>query len=213
MNSLSPEPLITRAIFNYIKWSYTDAGLDQRDPIPALTLCGASKGETINSIIARTEAELRVLGSQYRDEFRVEPSSEADKPEKGKGKEKATEMDDEGQKINERKSAAAAHSLPPTPSTTTSTDLAASTTTEYFDPPLPTLFGIAVYHMIVALFSYDSSDEDRGVKTLALFDFGNENQDVWNSFALAMTVVWVRDYHVKLDWPLVEPEPESDPDA
>ena len=209
MNNLSPEPFITRAITSYIKWSHTDAGLDQRDPIPTLAVCCASKGETINSVIARTEAELRELGSQYRDEFRVVPSDETEKS--AKRTENVLEMDNDERTVNESKTSALRHSLPPTPSTTTSS--AASPTTKYFNPPLPTIFGFAVYHMIVALFSYNSSDEDKGLRTLALFDFGNEDQDVWNSFALAMTIVWVRNYHVSLDWPLVEPEPESDMDV
>ncbi|MCJ1249745.1 hypothetical protein MMC30_006971 [Trapelia coarctata] len=207
----STEPILGRAITDYIKWSHIDAGLNQRDPIPALAVCCASQGETIGSVIARTEAELRELGNQYREEFRVERSSEADKSEREK--EKAMERDTSGRRTSEGETGATLHSLPPTPSSSRSMDLASSTVTEYFDPPLPTLFGFAIYHMIVALFSYDSSVENSTLRTMALFDFGDENQDVWNSFALAMTVVWVRNFHVRLDWPLVELERQDDPDA
>ena len=136
------------------------------------------------------------------------PSLETEKFEKGKGK--AVETEKDRGRINKTKTRRVAHTFPPSPST--SIISAPSTAKEFFDPPLPTLFGFVIVHTVVALVAYDSSVEDSELHVLSLLDFGKEDQDVWNSFSVAITAVWVRNYLVSLDWPLLELE-ESDPDA
>ena len=85
---------------------------------------------------------------------------------------------------------------------------------EDFKHPLPTLYGLVVAHTVVALVTYDSAVEGKALRNLALFDFGDYEQDVWNAFAVAMIVIWARNYLVTLPWEEVqEDEEEDDPDA
>jgi len=197
----------------YIRWSHEDAGLDQRNPIPALAVICAHPGEDTDSLVARTKVELKRLGRQYRDEFRVVTSFEPDIWERGKEKAPVTEAETGGQSINESESEAFVSSVPLTPSISPLTKSAAPTTEEYFNPPLPTLFGFAIIHTIVLLVTYDTSKQKADLRPLAVFDFGVYEQDAWNAIAIAMAVIWVRNFHVGLDWSIVEPEPKNDPDA
>lgn len=80
--------------------------------------------------------------------------------------------------------------------------------------PLPTIYGLIVIHTVVSVVTYNSSVVGKEIRALALFDFGIEQQDVWNSFAVAILVVWVRDYLVSLSWAEVASTiEEEDPDA
>ena len=71
-------------------------------------------------------------------------------------------------------------------------------------PELPTLVGLVVVHTVVAVVTYDAKNVDGEVRNLAVFDFGEEGQDVWNATAVGMVVVWVRDWLVDLNLPEVE---------
>ena len=85
---------------------------------------------------------------------------------------------------------------------------------EDFKHPLPTLYGLVVAHTVVALVTYDSAVEGKPLRNLALFDFGDYEQDVWNAFAVAMIVIWARNYLVTLPWEEVQEKgEEDDPDA
>lgn len=212
-NGLSPVTLLSHTITEYIRWSHEDAGLNHRNFIPALAVIYANPGEDIDTLVARTKVELKRLGRQYRDAFRVVPSFETDFWEKGKEKAPATEAETGGRSIWESESEASEPSLPPTPSISPLTKSAAPTTEEYYNPPLPTLFGFAIIHTIVSLVTYDTSKKKAVLRPLAVFDFGDHKQDAWNAIAIAMAVIWVRNFHVNLDWSIVEPDRVNDPDA
>ena len=80
------------------------------------------------------------------------------------------------------------------------------------DPPLPTVYGFVIAYTTVSLITYDSNQPEREIKALALFDFMLDDQDVWNAFAIAIIVIWARDYLVSLGWDDVPQIAKNDPD-
>ena len=190
INHLSPEPVIARAITAYIKWSHEDADLNIRNPIPVLAVATARKDEPVVDVVHRLQDELHELGALYRDEFRVAPSTEESKCKvKSEEEEEAEDEEEEADENEEATGKDYLHSL-------------------------PTLYGLVIAHTVVALVTYDCSVEGRPLRNLALFDFGDDEQDVWNAFAVAMIVIWARNYLVTLPWDEVEEEgQEDDPDA
>ncbi|KAF2265700.1 hypothetical protein CC78DRAFT_567292 [Lojkania enalia] len=80
-------------------------------------------------------------------------------------------------------------------------------------PSLPTLYGVIASHTIMAFVSYDPSAETPTLRTVAIFDFGQEGYDVWNTFAVAIFIIHCRNRMMELDLlPEVQPQSESDPD-
>jgi hypothetical protein len=85
-------------------------------------------------------------------------------------------------------------------------------------PDLPTLYGVVACHTIMAFVSYDVHAATPLLRTVAMFDLGQEGYDVWNSLAIAIFVIHCRNRLIQLrdSVPVVEPEKtttESDPDA
>ncbi|KAF2473894.1 uncharacterized protein BDR25DRAFT_256894 [Lindgomyces ingoldianus] len=80
---------------------------------------------------------------------------------------------------------------------------------------LPTLYGIIASHTIMAIVSYDAMAANPSLRTVAIFDFGQEDYDVWNSLAIAIMVIHCRNRMRELQEFLPEPEAkaESDPDV
>lgn len=72
---------------------------------------------------------------------------------------------------------------------------------------IPQVYGVIISHTIVAFVSYissttndvESNEEVRNKKlrTIAMFDFGNSDYDVWNSFAIAILAVHCRNIVAK----------------
>lgn len=84
-------------------------------------------------------------------------------------------------------------------------------------PELPTLYGVVACHTIMAFVSYDVHATKPLLRTVAMFDLGQEGYDVWNSLAIAIFVIHCRNRLIQLKDSLPEPDvtsvEETDPDA
>lgn len=84
------------------------------------------------------------------------------------------------------------------------------------DPP--TLYGVIASYTIMAFVSYvppaQSQSERPTLRTVAIFNFGEEGYDVWNSLAIAIFVIHCRNRMKQLRDFLPEPLPviQVDPD-
>lgn len=109
--------------------------------------------------------------------------------DKGKAKEKADENEKEKEKENE----------------------------DEYEHELPTLYGIVIAHTIVSVVTLNAAEPDKPVRSIALFDLGDADADVWNAFAIAIVVVLARNYLVGLRQSdgqgVGPPAARSDPDA
>ena len=185
----APEKLITRYIQQYIKWSHEDGGLLKKEPISALKVIAAHGDEPVEDIVDRASRQLHDLGKEYREQWRVSKPPKALKSLK-KATDGSGSIVDKGEEENEEE----------------------EDESDEFDPPLPTVYGIVIAYSTVSIVTYDSNQPNREMKALALFDFQLEDQDVWNAFAIAIVVVWVRDYLVDLGWDEVPQTAAPDPD-
>ena len=84
-------------------------------------------------------------------------------------------------------------------------------------PDVPTLHGVTASHTVMAFVSYAPPTEEHDqpqLRLIAMFDFGKEGYDVWNSLAIAIFVIHCRNRMMQLKECLPEPEPstEEDPD-
>ena len=83
-------------------------------------------------------------------------------------------------------------------------------------PQGPILYGVIAYKTIMAFVTYDAGQAEGGeARNLALFDWNEEGQDVWNAFAVALLVCSVREWALGLDLSEVESEGgkmDTDPD-
>lgn len=82
---------------------------------------------------------------------------------------------------------------------------------------LPTIFGIVITFSVVGFVTYDARYPGKAVRSMGNWDFGNEGQDVWHAFAVAIFMICARNYLMGLEEEgLLGPEMESesdDPDA
>ena len=85
-------------------------------------------------------------------------------------------------------------------------------TEEEFEHELPTLYGLVIANTIVAIVSYNVAVPRKDLRTIAIFDFGDNDQDVWNAFAVAIVVVTVRNFLMGLEWEDKVEVVEEDPD-
>ena len=81
-----------------------------------------------------------------------------------------------------------------------------------FAHELPTLYGLIIANTIVAIVSYNVAVPHKALRTIAIFDFGDNDQDVWNAFAVAIVVVTVRNLLMGLEWEDKVEEAVEDPD-
>jgi hypothetical protein len=84
-------------------------------------------------------------------------------------------------------------------------------------PEVPTLYGITASHTVMAFVSYATPTKEKEkpqLRLIAMFDFGKEGYDVWNSLAVAIFVTHCRNRMMQLREYLPEPEfsSEEDPD-
>ena len=82
---------------------------------------------------------------------------------------------------------------------------------------VPTLHGVTASHTVMAFVSYappTEENEQAQLRLIAMFDFGKEGYDVWNSLAIAIFVIHCRNRMMQLKECLPEPElsSEEDPD-
>ncbi|KAH7398302.1 hypothetical protein BKA66DRAFT_407780 [Pyrenochaeta sp. MPI-SDFR-AT-0127] len=84
-------------------------------------------------------------------------------------------------------------------------------------PEVPTLYGVTASHTVMAFVSYAPPTEEQEqaqLRLIAMFDFGKEGYDVWNSLAVAIFVIHCRNRMIQLKECLSEPDlsTEEDPD-
>lgn len=84
-------------------------------------------------------------------------------------------------------------------------------------PEVPTLYGVTASHTVMAFVSYAPSSDEKEkpqLRLIAMFDFGKEGYDVWNSLAVAIFVTHCRNRMMQLKECLPEPElfTDEDPD-
>ncbi|KAH7088881.1 hypothetical protein FB567DRAFT_467667 [Paraphoma chrysanthemicola] len=84
-------------------------------------------------------------------------------------------------------------------------------------PEVPTLYGVTASHSVLAFVSYAPPTEEKEqpqLRLIAMFDFGKEGYDVWNSLAVAIFVTHCRNRMMQLQECLPAPElaNEEDPD-
>lgn len=82
-------------------------------------------------------------------------------------------------------------------------------------PEVPTLYGVFASHTLLAFTSYDPHAEKPVLRSVAMFDLGQEGYDVWNSLAIAIFVIHCRNRLLDLQDFLPTPSlasGDSDPD-
>ncbi|KAJ4296867.1 hypothetical protein N0V90_006915 [Kalmusia sp. IMI 367209] len=75
-------------------------------------------------------------------------------------------------------------------------------------PEPPTLYGVIASHTVMAFVSYvlpTDPNPQGSLRTIAIFDFGQEGYDVWNSLAIAIFVIHCRNRMKQLKEFLPEP--------
>ncbi|MCJ1283347.1 hypothetical protein MMC26_002675 [Xylographa opegraphella] len=187
--NLPPEQLISRYIQQYIKWSHRDGHLVTKNPIPILVVVTGRDDETVEAVVDRASREIYDLGKRYRRNWLLPKPPKFPKPKKDQAADCADNTADNDEK-----------------------GLDGDEEPDEFDPPLPTVYGLVIAYTTVSLITYDSDQPEREMKALALFDFMLDDQDVWNAFAIAIVVVWARNYLVGLGWDDVPQIERSDPD-
>ncbi|KAF2747683.1 hypothetical protein M011DRAFT_401869 [Sporormia fimetaria CBS 119925] len=65
-------------------------------------------------------------------------------------------------------------------------------------PDLPTLYGVVACHTVMAFVSYDVHAKTPMLRTVAMFDLGQDGYDVWNSLAIAIFVCHCRNRLLEL---------------
>lgn len=65
-------------------------------------------------------------------------------------------------------------------------------------PDVPTLYGVVACHTVMAFVSYDVHAATPVLRTVAMFDLGQEGYDVWNSLAIAIFAIHCRNRLVQL---------------
>ena len=194
--NIPPEKVITRHIQQYIRWSHQDGNLVTKSPIPILQVVTARADEPVKDVVDRASQKLQNLGQQYRTEWLMPEPPKPPKQLKDKAANSGDSItDDDEEEVEDEEEEMQDEEEP-----------------DEFDPPLPTVYGLVIAYTTVSLITYDSNQPDREIKALALFDFMLNDQDVWNAFAVAIIVVWARDYLDGLEWNDVPQIAESDPD-
>lgn len=69
---------------------------------------------------------------------------------------------------------------------------------EEYTIKMPTLYGVIASHTVMGFVAYDTLAETPTLKTVAMFDYGQEGYDVWNSLAVAILVIHCRNVMAEL---------------
>lgn len=79
-------------------------------------------------------------------------------------------------------------------------------------PPL--LYGIVIAGSKVIFITFDAAKDDSKPRTIAHFDFDETTMDVWNGFAVAIMIIFVRNYMMAIRENFEDDSTEiSDPDT
>ncbi|KAF2855689.1 hypothetical protein T440DRAFT_551053 [Plenodomus tracheiphilus IPT5] len=82
-------------------------------------------------------------------------------------------------------------------------------------PEVPALYGVTASHTIMAFTSYAPPSEENPtpqLRLIAIFDFGKDGYDVWNSLAIAIFIVHCRNRMMQLKDCLSQPDYSTDED-
>ena len=178
----NPAPTLSSTIKSYITWSLKDVGLNEKSITPLISVMAAPRTEAIQKTVTRMTTELQGLAAQWR-EIWAETQSANDSPE--------VTMTNGTPTSSSRKRKRESHSETPTPASKQRERERASSTTA--EEPLPTLYGIVIARTIMAFVTYDAALEESNVRNLALFNWRDQGQDVWNALAVALMVVQARE--------------------
>ena len=74
------------------------------------------------------------------------------------------------------------------------------------------IYGVVIAKTVTAFVSYEVAKSDGEVRNLAVFNWMDEGQDVWNALAIAILVITVRDMLYSLDAERIGYSPEQDSD-
>ena len=211
---LRPEQVLAKCIRSYVQWSLEDSDLINRDYIPALVVVAREPRESNKDIVARCQNKIHTIAQRYRDQENA----------------KARELLDASDAFTLGTPESIVSNAYPTPLSNKSGKAKVKTIkkekpdieTVKLETPRKkrkstkepiTLYGIIIAHTIVCFVTYDVSYPDKAPRTLALFDFGDPGNDVWNAFAVAIMVVWARNFLLSRDPPRVTNRIEiDDPD-
>jgi hypothetical protein len=226
----SPEHVLARGIHDYLNWAYYDGELAKRKFIPIIEITEARRGEDIGDAIARVMATLRGYAEEYRKKRGAgkgeakpadsegkdsgssppSPAAGASNPKgKAKGKEKGRPTEPSDRTVENHSS-----SLREILTNTFAHDDAATPAHPPTSPDLlPTLFGVVVAHTVVAIVTCDASNTNRSGRNIALLDFSDADQDVWNAFAVAILIIMARNWLRGTGAKMRSPAQLDDPDA
>ena len=92
LSRLRPEPVIQRALEQYIQWALRDAGLHNRPrAIPVYTVYSLRKSQSTRQAVHVSNRRLVTLSTRYRDAWRLTPSIESGQPNYGNENESYTQ--------------------------------------------------------------------------------------------------------------------------
>lgn len=160
-----------------------------------LTVGAAKPGESVASVVRRVTDQLHELGRRYREKWLLRPSIEGREaeplrspPHYGKARVATTSSSSEEQQVKQSLTSYDHDDAVPLE----------DGIGEEFSHDLPTLYGLVIKHTVVAIVTHDVCVPGQDVRSIAMFDFGQPDQDVWNGFAVAILVVLVRNYLMEL---------------
>ena len=172
----NPAPILARLAKKYITWSIKDVGLNEKRITPLVAVMAAPHSEAIQKTVTRMTSELQALAATWRAVW-------ADAQQEADGR-------------NDTKVNGTSAGIKRKREDTETLALDAQTSTE---EPLPTLYGIVIARTIMAFVTYDAALEDSNVRNLALFNWRDPGQDVWNILAVALMIVQARETLVWLN--------------
>ncbi|KAF7115731.1 hypothetical protein CNMCM5793_003234 [Aspergillus hiratsukae] len=166
-----PEPIIKRAISKYIRWALYDAGLHvSPDTIPVYAICARKRGESTVNAVVKVNRRLQKLADRFRSANGLASATK----ELGAPADRA-----------KRKSATASEAKAPN------------------KPPL--LTGFVISGPVVAILTLNTDPSaakgQRGTEDcnfICQFDLSEQGQDVWNSLAVAISVMHIRNTMMEL---------------
>lgn len=168
------EPVMRRPLEDYINWALRDARLHNRPyTIPVYAITTHKPGRKLPYVLEKITTKLRKLSARYRQVYSVRPSIEP------------------GSQLHDAVSA--------TPGSN------ASTETHAANRKFPVLTGFVITGALVVIVTLDSNPtvnpslDDSKVRYIASFDFSEDGMDVWNAFAVAITVMRIRKTMLELE--------------
>ncbi|MCJ1311306.1 hypothetical protein MMC25_004977 [Agyrium rufum] len=201
----TPEFILQRSLRQYQRWMLQDANINGKDYIDALVIESRQPDESVRDVIQRVTDKLRFLALTYQNKWEKDSRvSMRMRP--------AVTPTNTPSKIQAGPKLFSPDNLPKFRETSIAKDVQ----TEGSDSGgelLPTLYSITVAHTLTIILTYDASKGCAGEpRLIATFDFGLQDSDVWNAFAVAIVINWARNQLIRTQWQ-VKGERECDPDA